>query len=182
VTFTPTDATDYSPATKSVTLTVSKAKPGLTWTTPAPITYGTALSSTQLKASASVPGTYAYTVSVGQVLAAGAHILWVTFTPTDSTDYTTKSVSVTLAVNKAVLTVTAKNASRAFGAANPTFTDTITGFVNGNGPGAVSGAASLTTTATSTSPAGTYPIVAAQGTLAATNYSFKFVNGTLTVN
>jgi hypothetical protein len=45
----------------------------------------------------------------------------------------------------------------------------------------VSGAASLTTKATSTSPAGTYPIVAAQGTLAAANYTFTFVNGTLTV-
>jgi hypothetical protein len=40
----------------------------------------------------------------------------------------------------------------------------------------------LTTTATSSSPAGTYPITASLGTLTATNYTFStFVNGTLSV-
>ena len=45
----------------------------------------------------------------------------------------------------------------------------------------VSGAPSLTTTAILSSPVGPYPITAAVGTLASTNYSFNFVNGTLTV-
>jgi hypothetical protein len=39
----------------------------------------------------------------------------------------------------------------------------------------------LTTTATSTSPVGAYTITAAQGTLAATNYTFVFVNGVLDI-
>ena len=43
-------------------------------------------------------------------------------------------------------------------------------------------APSLTTDAPQNPPAGTYNIFAAQGTLAATNYIFTFVNGTLTVN
>jgi hypothetical protein len=175
-------AANYTFTFVNGTLTVNKAKPGLTWATPAPITYGTALSTTQLDASAAMPGTYAYTASVGKVFGAGTHVIWVTFTPSDSTDYIAQSASVTLTVNKAFLIVTAKNASRAYGAANPTFTDAITGFVLGQGLGALSGTASLTTTATSTSPAGTYPIVAAQGTLAAANYTFTFVNGTLTIN
>jgi hypothetical protein len=58
----------------------------------------------------------------------------------------------------------------------------ITGFVNGDTAAtAVTGAAALSTTATAASAVGTYPITAAAGTLAAKNYSFKFVNGTLTV-
>ena len=80
-----------------------------------------------------------------------------------------------------MLTVTANNATRAYGVANPVFTDTITGFVNGDNSSVVSGAASLTTTAGPTSPAGPYTITAAAGTLAATNYTFTYVNGTLTV-
>ena len=182
VTLTPTDNTDYTTATKTVTLTITPATPTITWATPAAITYGTALSATQLDATASVAGTFAYTPAAGKVLGAGSQTLSVTFTPTDTTDYTTATKTVTLTVNKATLKVTANNASRAFGAANPTFTDTITGFVNGDTLTAVTGAASLTTTATTTSPVGTYPITAALGTLAATNYSFTFVNGTLTIN
>ena len=42
-------------------------------------------------------------------------------------------------------------------------------------------AASLTTTATSASPVGSYSITAAQGTLAAANYSFSYVGSQLTV-
>ena len=59
---------------------------------------------------------------------------------------------------------------------------TITGFANGDTQAsAVTGAPSLTTTAATASPPGTYPITAAPGTLAAANYTFTFVNGTLTV-
>jgi hypothetical protein len=46
---------------------------------------------------------------------------------------------------------------------------------------ATRGAPGLSTTATTTSPVGKYPITVKQGTLAAKNYSFTFVNGTLTV-
>jgi hypothetical protein len=90
----------------------------------------------------------------------------------------------TLLITKAVLTVTADNKSRTYGAANPTLTATITGFVNGQtlANSGVTGAAALSTTATATSPVGSYPIAAALGTLAAGNYSFNFVGGTLTVS
>ena len=86
-----------------------------------------------------------------------------------------------ITVSKSVLTVTANNASKVAGAPLPTFTATITGFVNGDTLAVVSGAPSLTTTATASSPAGNYPIIAALGTLSAVNYTFTFVNGTLTV-
>ena len=106
VTFTPTDTTDYTTATATVTLTVNKATPPITWATPAAITYGTALSATQLNASSNVTGTFSYSPLAGTVLAAGAQPLTVTFTPTDTTDYTTATATVTLTVNKATPPIT----------------------------------------------------------------------------
>jgi hypothetical protein len=100
VIFTPDNTTDFNTVTDSVTLTVDKATPAISWATPAPITYGTALSGTQLDATASVPGTFVYSPAVGKVLGVGNHKLTVTFTPTNTTDYTTASDSVTLTVNK----------------------------------------------------------------------------------
>ncbi len=93
------------------------------------------------------------------------------------------STPVSQVVNKATLTVTANDASRSYGTANPAFTSTITGFVNGDTQeSVVTGSPSLMTTATTVSPAGTYPITAAPGNLATNNnYIFTFVNGTLTV-
>ena len=177
------DANFVASTSPAVPFVVSKATPVITWANPAAITYGTALSATQLNATADVPGTFAYSPATGVVLNAGTQTLNVTFTPTDTTNYTTATASVSLVVNKATLAVTANDASRTYGTANPTFTSTITGFVNGDTQAsAVTGAPSLTTTATTASPAGTYPITAAVGTLAAANYTFTFVNGTLTVN
>ena len=98
VTFTPTDTTYYNTATDSVTIDVLKATPVITWSNPADITYGTALSGTQLNASANVAGSFAYTPAAGTVLSAGSYTLSVTFTPTDTTDYTTATKSVTINV------------------------------------------------------------------------------------
>ncbi|MGB0064646.1 MAG: kelch repeat-containing protein [Terracidiphilus sp.] len=105
VTFTPTDTTDYTTATGSVTLVVNQATPVITWPTPASIAYGTALGSAQLDATASVPGTFVYTPVAGTMLAAGSHTLNVTFTPTDSTDYATAMASVTLVVSQDTPTI-----------------------------------------------------------------------------
>ena len=90
----------------------------------------------------------------------------------------------TLAVTKVPLTVTADAKSRTYGAAEPTFTATLAGFVNGEtlATSGVSGTAAVTTTATLTSAAGTYPLTPALGGLTATNYAFTtFTNGTLTI-
>jgi hypothetical protein len=99
VTFTPSD-TNHAAVQASVSITVNQATPALSWATPTAITYGTQLSGAQLKASASVPGSYAYSPAVGTVLTAGTHTLSVTFTPTDTTDYTSASTSVALTVNQ----------------------------------------------------------------------------------
>jgi len=108
VTFTPTDTTDYTAATASVSLmvTVVKTTPTITWATPTNITYGTALSSTQLDATASVAGTFSYVPAAGATLSAGAQTLSVTFTPTDTTDYNPATASVSLTVNQATPVIT----------------------------------------------------------------------------
>lgn len=122
VTFTPTDSTDYTTATKSVTLSVGQTTPTITWATPAAITFGTALSSTQLDSTAtgaggaSLSGTFVYTPAAGTFPGAGSQTLSVTFTPTDSTDYTSAAMTVTLLVSQITapsnLTATAAGASQ----------------------------------------------------------------------
>ena len=169
---------NYSLATSGAQTVIVE---GLNWAAPAAITYGTALSATQLNATEPVAGTFTYTPPIGTVLNSGLQTLSVTFTPTDTGHYVSQTATVQIQVNKAPLTVTANNASRAVGAANPAFTASYSGFVNGETTAVLSGSPSLTTTATSSSAAGTYPITAAAGTLAASNYSFAFVNGTLSV-
>ncbi len=94
VTFTPTDTASYTTATKTVQITVTQATPVITWNNPASIIYGTALSATQLNATASVPGTLVYTPAAGSIPAAGTDTLSVTFTPTDTINYTTATKTV----------------------------------------------------------------------------------------
>ena len=87
----------------------------------------------------------------------------------------------TLTVTAKDLLITANDATRVYGAANPTFTYTPTGFVNGEGAGVITTQPAITTTITSTAGVGTYPgsIVPSGGS--ATNYNLVYANGTLTV-
>jgi hypothetical protein len=103
--------------------------PTITWSTPANIVYGTALSGTQLNATASVPGSFSYLPATGTVLSVGPHTLTVTFSPTDTTDYTPATFTVTLTVIPATpaLALTA-NTNPVFLANSVTFTATITSF------------------------------------------------------
>jgi glucuronoarabinoxylan endo-1,4-beta-xylanase len=157
---------------------VTKTTPTITWTAPAAITYGTALSATQLSASASVAGTFSYSPASGTVLAAGTQTLNVTFTPTDTTDYNSATGSTTLTVNKATLSVTAANQTMTFGSTLPALTGTLTGVVNSDGI-----TATYATTATATSTVASYPITATlvdpNSKLA--NYTVTNTPGTLTV-
>jgi glucose/arabinose dehydrogenase len=87
------------------TLTVNKATPVINWANPASIVAGTALSGTQLNATATyngspVPGTLTYTPPAGTVLAVGAaQQLSVNFVPTDGNTYNAATRTVTIDVN-----------------------------------------------------------------------------------
>ena len=112
--FTPTDTENYNSASAHVSINVlntARKTPIIAWNNPANITYGTALSSTQLDAKASelmvfeghwwfvsVPGTFVYTPPAGTKLSVGTHKLDVSFTPTDIANYTTASASVSINV------------------------------------------------------------------------------------
>ena len=85
--------------------TSQQATPTITWANPADITYGTPLGATQLDATASVPGTFAYSPAAGTILKAGTgQVLSVTFTPYDSIDYTAVTTTATINVNQATAT------------------------------------------------------------------------------
>jgi len=101
VLFTPNNTVGFSPVSASVTLQVNPATPKLTWNKPAAIPYGTPLGTTQLDASASVPGTFLYSPGTDAILTGGVQTLSVTFTPTDTTDYQSVSGTVNITVNKA---------------------------------------------------------------------------------
>jgi hypothetical protein len=98
-------STDYARASASTTFTIGRATPVITWTNPSAITYLTPLSSTQLDATANVPGTFVYSPSAGKVLAVGTQKLSVTFTPTDTTDYNAATATVNIVVLGSGVTV-----------------------------------------------------------------------------
>jgi len=115
--------------------------------------------------------------------AAGNHSLDVSYA--EQSNFAASSASSSLQVNPADLTVTADSQTKTFGTANPDLTFTLSGFVNGDTAAVVTGSPTLSTTATTGSDVGSYPItVVDAGTLSAANYDFPandFVNGTLTV-
>jgi virginiamycin B lyase len=90
---------DYQAApTAQQTITVPQEAPVLTWPKPGNITLGTALTGTELDATASVPGTFTYSPPAGTALSLGTHTLTATFTPTNPTNYTGGTVSTQITV------------------------------------------------------------------------------------
>ena len=86
----------------------------------------------------------------------------------------------TLTINKASLTATTKNATRAYGDDDPQFTMSYSGLKNGDTVPEWITAPTITSTATKTSQVGTYNINASGGE--ARNYNVSYVNsGKLTV-
>jgi hypothetical protein len=106
VSFAPSNTQNYKVTSATITLQVNRATPQISWAKPAAITYGTALSNTQLDATASVPGSFAYSPAAGTYPNGGTNTLSVTFTPNDTTDYTTATGSVSLTVNPTTSTTT----------------------------------------------------------------------------
>jgi subtilisin-like proprotein convertase family protein len=151
----------------------------LTWLTPTNIVYGTPLGAAQLNATSSVPGATVYTPPAGTVLNAGAdQTLWITFTPSD-TNYVAVTTNVTLTVLPKDLTITPENKTKVYGAELPELTASYDGFVNGDTTAKLTSLAVLSTTATASSPAGTYPITPSGAS--STNYSISYVDGLLTI-
>lgn len=94
--FVPTDTVNYNNVMgTSVSITVDKADPIITWADPAAIAAGTPLSSTQLGATANVAGSFTYNPTFGAFFTVvGNHALDVNFVPTDTTNYNNASKTV----------------------------------------------------------------------------------------
>jgi len=82
----------------AITQMVTIAIPTVTWPEPSPLIYGNPLSSSQLDASAGVPGTFVYSPGLGTIPTIGTNTLSVAFTPTDTLDYSPVTASVQLSV------------------------------------------------------------------------------------
>ncbi len=90
---------NHNSSSNSTTFSIAKANPIITWAAPAAINQGTALSGTQLNATASVAGSFVYTPPSGTVLPVGTQPLSVAFTPTNTVDYNPASATVSITVN-----------------------------------------------------------------------------------
>lgn len=91
----------------------------------------------------------------------------------------TSTANQTLTVNKAPLQITANGLTKVYGAANPTLTYAITGFVLGQGTGNLTSQPAIATTALVGSSVGNYPITVSGGV--ATNYTFNYTGAILAV-
>ncbi len=158
------------------------SSPVITWSAPSSITYGTSLSATQLDATSSVGGTFAYVPASGAVLAVGTHALTVTFTPSDGGTPATVSASVAITVTPAALTIFASSLTLSYGTTPPAIHAGYVGFVNNET--LIDNLSKLpvcTTTATATSPIGEYLNSCSGAVAAGGNYTITYVTGMTTI-
>jgi hypothetical protein len=175
---------NFGPSTSAASsITVSVASQTITFSPVASRPYGSAPFT--VTASSSLGSSYPVTITVqsgpavisgGVVSITGAGAVVLQATQAGNTDYGTATATQSFQVTPAQLTVVANSATRVFGAANPAFSGTVTGAVGND-----SFSESFTTTATSSSNAGSYPIVPAATGPQIANYTANIMNGTLTV-
>jgi len=175
---------DYAAAPQAQqTVAVAAVAVKLSWTAPAAVTYGTALTGTQLDATASVPGSFSYSPPAGTVPQAGTQTLTAAFTPADPAGYTGGTVSVKLTVRPAPLTARVAG-SQTYGG-TPAFTVSgYSGLVNGDTAAAVGGRlAGCATTLGSGAAPGTYPATISGCTgLSAADYAISYADAGVTVS
>jgi hypothetical protein len=117
------------------------------------------------------------TISGSTVTLTGAGSVVLQTSQAAAGSYATGTKTTSIMVNKATLTITANNTVRVFGAANPTFTGTVTGAVNGD-----AFAETFSTTATAASIVGAYSIVPSVTGTNLGNYTVGAANGVLTIS
>jgi hypothetical protein len=167
----------------STSITISTATQTITFAPIASRPYGSAPFA--VTASSSLGSSYPVTITVqsgpavingGVLTVTGTGTVVLQATQAGNTDYNAATATQSFQVTPAQLTVSASNATRTFGVANPAFSGTVTGAV-----GSDSFSESFTTTATASSNVGSYPIVPAVTGAQLANYTVSIVNGTLTV-
>lgn len=117
----------------------------------------------------------AATLTIPAALAAGNYTVAVSYAG-DANYNAATTIDVSLTIGTAPLTITASNASRVYGAPNPTFTGTVSGQKNGD-----SFTETFSTTATASSPVAQYSIVPSVTGSNLADYSLTVTDGALTV-
>ena len=193
---------DYTISYSAGTLTVTGATP--TWTNfnAMTITYGTPLpltatasgaTPTYTISSSSHAGPYTTILAVPATTVPG--IYYVTATVAATGNYAAASTQRTLTVNPAILTITpavngivstsaSPSATLTYGSAIPTYSvipASYYGFLNGDGPSAVTGTFTCTSDYTQTSPVAHYITNCKANTATSANYTFDFVDGAFAV-
>ena len=181
------DKTNHS-ATATVTNfgSFSAGRAAMLFAQPAAKTYGDADFSagvTSLNTSAITYGSNNLSVAtidaVGSIHIVGAGTATITASQITDGVYAAVSISRTLTVDKAALTIAADDQQKFLLAVNPPLTATYTGFKFGETEAVLLTPLVLTTTAVTSSLKGSYPITASGATAA--NYSISFVDGSLRV-
>jgi hypothetical protein len=169
----------------SKSVSVSKYNQTISFSVPTK-TYGDASFPLTASASSGLPISFASsnptvaTISGNTVIIVNAGITNITASQSGDPSYNPTSVVQQLTVNKATLTAASNNQSKTYGATNPPFTFTYSGFIGVDNATVVDTQPTVSTTATQFSNTGTYPITLLGG--ADNNYSFTYINGTLAIN
>jgi hypothetical protein len=191
------DASHYTLTVDGLTLQVTKAplyisakNVAITYgQNPPPLTAYTLTGFVNGDTTSVVSGAPVLTTTVTSTTPVGAYKIGVQIGTLTATNYSFDPFSSgegAVTVNKAPLTIRPNSVTIHEGNPLPSFTYTLTGFVNGDTQAsATTGAPALTTTAPNTNTPGRYYIIANVGTLAAKNYAFNppspTTNGILTI-
>ena len=173
--------TDNVASSCSTPITVVAADQSITFGALPNLTYGGADAALGASSTSGLGVTFSASGSCsivnGSVHTTGSGSCSVTANQTGSSVYNpAPAVTQTFGIGQRPLTVTAQNATRQFGVANPTFTGTLTGVANSDAL-----TATYTTAATISSPVGTYAIVPTVSGAALSSYTQTLNSGTLTV-
>jgi hypothetical protein len=126
-------------------------------------------------------GVASFTTTSSLTVPNSPYSIYAVYLPNGTGPYgsTISTQPLTVNITPAVLTVTATPTTLVYGQALPTFALTYSGFVNGDGTGSLTTVPTATTTATATSPPGTYSITPSGGS--DPNYTFNYVPGALVI-
>ena len=102
-----------------------------------------------------------------------------TCTGAAAANYTINYVAGAVTITKASLVITASSGTMSYGGTPPIITPSYAGFVNGDTAAVLTPGPTCSTTATSTSPVGSYPSTCSGA--AAVNYSISYLAGTVVV-
>ncbi len=181
VIFRPDDNMNYHTYSGVVNFNVSKAQPQINWyNEKVRLVYGESLELESFVLSTDIPGSFEFDPALGTIPDAGenqqANVI---FRPNDTVNYHTYSGVVNFSVGKATLYITAEDLSIVQGAPVPELTVNYTGFVNGDSVDDLDELPEASTSATSSSGAGQYPIILSGGS--DNNYVYELINGVLEI-